>query len=99
MSQTHIDDWSFIEKKIEMNKSKRIPYKSILGESLTSYVTRLRDQGLSSSQVMGQLVREPSMAFFIINHIHMKEKLYDMIQSSICGRFSEQKALENRLGF
>jgi len=95
--QSTLDEWEHIETKIQQSKIPRIPYKKIIGKSLTEFITECRAEGLSSHQTMAKFMGLDEVKIFKMKNPHQIERLFKNIKTSVCARFSEQKASIRRL--
>ena len=86
-----LNEWDEVNKKIEISKIRRFPWKKILGESLTSRIHRLRNKGHNSDEVYSILIRNPSVKNFCEKNPLEVQKLLENLKISICARFGESK--------
>ena len=90
MFQSNLNEWEEVEKQIQRSKIKRFPYKQWLGRSLTDYILRCKDKGLSSHQTIARLLRENIIIKYLEDNRFFTHKLQENIRISVCARFSEE---------
>jgi len=91
MEDKRLDEWDEVNKKISESKIVRIPWKKILGESLTARVHRLRNKGHNSDEVYSILTRNPSIMVYCKNNPLRATRLLENLKISVCARFGESK--------
>lgn len=89
--QTILNEWERVSQEIEKSKIKRYPYKRLLGESLTNYILRNKEEGLNSSQVIGAVLREQGIKIYLFENPQEKENLLKNIEIGVYARFSEER--------
>lgn len=88
--QTGLDDYEVVEEQVKRSKIYRIPYKKIIGESLTSYCYRNFDKELSSSQVLARLIRLKGIsALFAKANQKQKQVILKNLKISVSSRHVE----------
>jgi len=90
--QTNLNDFGVIKEQIERSKIKRYPYNKILGVSLTEYILRYKGMDLSSSQVLGNLLRNSAIREFIEQNQDEKDNILKNLKISVCSRFAEESS-------
>lgn len=88
------DDWDTVNSKVKESKIFRFPYKKLLGESLTSYVTR--HPQLSYEDIRENLLKEPTIDTYLRNKPHLYPKFFENLKTSVSSRKAEQKTYEGR---
>ncbi len=90
-----LNEWDEINKKIVISKIKRMPWKKILGESLTARIHRLRNKRHNSDETYSILIRNPAIETYCKKNPLEVPKLLENLKISICARFGESKTAEN----
>jgi hypothetical protein len=86
-----LNEWDEVNKKIEISKIKRMPWKKILGESLTARIHRLRNKGHNSDETYSILIRNPLIQKFCDENPNEVKKVLENLKISICARYGESK--------
>lgn len=86
-----LNEWEEINKKVEISKIKRFPWKKMFGETLTARIHRLKNKGHNSDEVYSILIRNPNVIKYINSNPLSAEKLLDNLKISVCARFGESK--------
>lgn len=94
--QTQLNEWNTIEEQIERSKIKRYPYKLMLGESLTKYLVRCLEDGLSSSQSFNNIINTSGVKMYLFENPQEVENFKKNLWISICARYSESKSYIGR---
>ena len=88
--QSELNDWDIVKEQIKRTKIRRFNYKAILGESLTSYVLRLRSYGWNSKKTVEKIMNHPNMLIFLRDiKPEVKKKLLENVKISVASRFAE----------
>lgn len=88
-------DWEIVNTNIEISKITRFNYKKILGESLTSYVTKLKLYGCSSKEAKEFILTLPSVINFLDQNPKERDKFINNLNISVSSRFAEQNTYTN----
>ena len=92
-----MSSWDLVNEKIEVSKIERFPYKEILGQSLTSFITYYRDKGLIWSDTFFIIKEYPDMKAYLCSlDSNRATKLIQNIRTSVHARYAEQSSLEAR---
>ena len=96
-----LNEWDEINKKVEISKIKRLPWKKILGESLTARIHKLRNKGHNSDEVYSILIRNPAVQEYCDQNPNEVQTLLENLKISVCARFGESRTaakikIENR---
>lgn len=86
-----LNEWNEVNNKIEGSTIKRMPWKKILGESLTARIHKLRNKGHNSDETYSILVRNPSVGTYCRNNPLEAQRLLENLKISVCARFGESK--------
>lgn len=89
------NDWSEVQDKIYASKIKRFDYKTLLGESLTSFITKRKH--LNDREILNDVLRSEGVIKLINFNPYVRGKLIENVKTSISSRKAEQSALLNRL--
>jgi hypothetical protein len=90
MIQTNLDEWETVRQQIEHSKIKRYPYKKYLGVSLTKYILRLKENGLSSSETFGTILHNINIQALMFENPDEIENIEKNIYISVSARFAEE---------
>ena len=86
-----LNEWDEINKKVEISKIKRFPWKKILGETLTARIHKLRNKGHNSDETYSILVRNHSIKNYCNNNPLEAQRLLENLKISVCARYGESK--------
>jgi len=89
MEDKKLDNWGEVNSQIKKSTIKRMPWKKILGESLTARIHRIRNKGHNSDETYSILVRNPSMQSYCKANPLEVPKLLENLKISICARYGE----------
>lgn len=90
-----INDYTIVEQQVERSKIFRFSYRKIIGESLTSFVTKQKELGFNSLDTKNNLLTLESVILYLNKYPMMKEQFINNINISISSRFAEQKTYDN----
>lgn len=93
------EDWEHVGEQIDRSIIFRVPWKKLLGESLTSNILRLREKGYSSKEVYEILKESEDVKFYLRKNPKIKEKILENLKISVSARFGENKTSDRLKGF
>lgn len=88
-------NWDVVQDKVLASKIKRFDYKTLLGESLTEYITKRTH--LTNEEILKEVMREINIVRLINFNPNLRYKLIHNVNTSISARRAEQQAHLNRL--
>lgn len=86
-----LNEWDEVNKKIESSRIRRMPWKKILGESLTARIHKIKNKGHNSDETYSILVRNPAIGTYCRNNPLEAQRLLENLKISVCARFGESK--------
>ena len=89
-----MSDWEVVHDNVERSTIKRFNYKQILGESLTSFVTKFKMQGYNSTDIKETIMQLPSVQNFLMHNPSVKDNFIKNVNISVSSRCAEQNTLE-----
>lgn len=89
-----INDYQVVEDNIDRSKIFRFSYKKIIGESLTSFITRQREKGFNSLEAKHNLIGLPNVKEYLSRFPMMKNQFMHNIEISISARYAEQSTYD-----
>lgn len=89
-----MNDYNIVKENIEKSHIKRFNYKSIIGESLTSFVTKMKMAGQDSAQIKQTIMELPSVQNFLMLNAGQRKDFEKNINISVSARCAEQNSLE-----
>jgi phenylalanine-4-hydroxylase len=96
MVQTNFTEYDEVERQIERSKIFRFPYKEMLKESMTAFITSAKARGLDFRETMRLFYEQDGVQQYIITNPHLKDRLDKNVYTTICARFAEQKSFMRR---
>ena len=90
-----MSNYKIVQNNIKRSKIFRFSYKKIIGESLTSFITKQREKGFDSLAAKHNLIGLPSIKEYFNKYPMMKNQFMHNIEISISSRYAEQKTYEN----
>lgn len=88
-----MSDWEVVNENIEKSSIKRFNYKSIIGESLTSFVTKMKMQGMDSKEIKKTIMELPSVQNFLMFNAGSRNDFEKNVSISVSSRCAEQNTL------
>lgn len=88
-----MNDWEIVKDNVERSKIKRFNYKDILGESLTSFVTRFKLLGFNSKEIKQTIMGMHRVKFFLLNNPSLKNEFIKNVGISVSSRCAEQNTI------
>ena len=83
-----------ISKQIKKSKIFRVPYKKILGESLTARIHKLRLKGYTSKETINIIKRHPAFISYLNEYPKIQDKVLENLKISVSARYGESKTAE-----
>lgn len=87
-------EWDNIQKKIEQSTIYRVPWKRILGETLTSRIHKLKNKGNSWQETYDIISLDKNLILFLAQHGKLQRKVLQNLYISVCARYGESKTAE-----
>lgn len=91
----YTDNWSNVQDKITSSKIQRFNYNKLLGESLTSYITKRKDK--SNLEIEKEIMNTQNVKELILTNHFIKSKFLENVRNSINSRRAEQQTHLRRL--
>lgn len=88
-SSSSLSHWDIINDEIDKSKTVRISWKNILGNSLTSYILKLKFKGHTSEETYNIILRHPKLQRTINNFPYLEDKFKHNLKISVCARYGE----------
>ena len=87
-------DWGVVKQKVEISNIPRFNYKKLLGESLTSFITK--NNHLDTIALRNEVLRQQEVRLYLDKNPHLVPRFINNIETSISSRKAEQKTYEGR---
>ena len=89
-----MNDYDTVEEQVKRSKIFRFSYPKIIGESLTRFVTKQRQQGFNSNDIVHNLLELKGVQDYFNKFPMMKQHFIKNVKISVSSRCAEQESLK-----
>ena len=84
-----INEWDTVNEQVQRSKIKRLPWKFILGESLTAVIKTNKMKGYNSDTTYNFILNNTKLQSYIANNPFWKDQILNNLWISVCARYGE----------